>query len=83
MTKEKISSEYVRRVNESGGKTGASQEELRVQSIYDSVVEEAERDIESLPAWNTVDGGDHGGADFDERHIQPGNFVGPDEQTAQ
>ena len=70
VTKEKISSEYVRRVNERDGNPEANQEELRVQSIYDSVLEEAERDIESIKALNTVGGGNREGADFEERMIK-------------
>lgn len=40
-----------------------------MQSLYRSVTEEAERDIDAIKALGAADGGNRGGADFDESLI--------------
>ena len=52
VTKEKISSEFIGRSSSSGEKSEMSAEEHQAQSIYLSVKEEAEKDIESIRELN-------------------------------
>lgn len=71
VTKEKISSEFVGRISSSGEKPEMSQEERQAQSIYLSVKEEAEKDIESIKELNKQKETE----DFDTTLIDQRNFL--------
>ena len=70
VTKEKISSEFVGRVSKKQDQTESELEEQRVISLFKSVSEEAERDIEAIRAMGEADGTNKKDADFDESLIQ-------------
>ena len=71
VTKEKISSEFVGRISSSGEKPEMSSEERQAQSIFLSVKEEAEKDIESIKELNNQKVAE----DFDATLIDQRNFL--------
>ena len=79
VTKEKISSEFVGRISSSGEKPEMSDKERQAQSIFLSVKEEAEKDIESIRELNNQKVAE----DFDATLIDQRNFMDKEAQIIQ
>jgi len=75
VTKEKISSAFVRVV--SHRQSDMSESERQAQSIYSSVKEEASKDVKAVKAL--LDGKNKDTNDFDGALIEPSNFVSREE----
>jgi len=76
VTKEKISSEFL---SKTSGKAAASPSELKYQSLYRSIVEEALKSLDSLHSHFK---GDKKKSDFDISHINQQNFMNNEDQIA-
>lgn len=79
VTKDKVSSVFIGRDSSTGEKVEMSAEERQAQSIYLSVKEEAEKDIESIKEMNNQKVTE----DFDATLIDQRNFLDKEAQMAQ
>lgn len=78
VTKEKISSDFVQKAS----RTDMNEGERQAQSIFDSIKEEAARDVKALKVLNQP-ANSKAQNDFDASLIQQSNFVNNEEQIAQ
>lgn len=82
VTKEKLSSVFGRKVGRGSAKD-MTDGERQAKSIFDSVREEAAKDVEAVRALSEGVEGKDGKADFDPSLIQASNFTSREEQLAQ
>lgn len=79
VTKEKISSEFINKA--SSKQSDMSEEERQAQGIFNSVREEASKDVAAVKALLSTN--TKTGDDFDGTLIEASNFISRDEQIAQ